>query len=553
MRFIQYITTVVVGSVVGLTVVGLSSAADEPAEKLVASAPVRTIAGPALSPALVPAHSEPVNELGANELNDVVAHQQDQLDQQRRLIEAQSALLEKLQKSVADLSQAINDRLPPSRVAVLGYQARQPDVAQPPMSAALRPGPAAQSQTAPSGVSAAAATSPPASVAPEQKSQKLDPATFRAYWSKGLRFDTSNKDVQLKIGGRIMNDWGFFAPSDEVKSSIGPLEDGTEFRRARLYVEGLLNQRVEFKAQYDFAGGSAGFKDVFIGLKKLPGVGNLRLGHFKEPFSLESQTSSRYITFMERALPFALAPERNAGAMLRNAVLDGKMTWAFGVFREGGSFGNDIGNGGFNYTGRLTGRPWYQDGGRKLLHVGMAYRHGNPADNQLRYRSRPEAHLTARFVDTRMFDATSTDTVGTEFAVVLGPTSLQSEYIFNSVDRPAGQRENFSSFYIQGSYFLTGEHRIYKGSDGAFDRIKPNSSFGDMGGRNGKGAWQIAARYSRLDLSDTLILGGELQDFTLGLNWYLNPNTRFMWNYGLADRVDLGTANLFQTRFQVDF
>ena len=50
-----------------------------------------------------------------------------------------------------------------------------------------------------------------------------------------------------------------------------------------------------------------------------------------------------------------------------------------------------------------------------------------------------------------------------------------------------------------------------------------------------------------------MIQGGELRDFTFGVNWYLNPNTRFMWNYGWAERIDLGSANLFQSRFQVDF
>ncbi len=64
-------------------------------------------------------------------------------------------------------------------------------------------------------------------------------------------------------------------------------------------------------AQYDFAGGDADFKDVYVGLKKLPGVGTLKVGHFKEAFGLEELTSSKYITFIERSLPTeAFAPSR---------------------------------------------------------------------------------------------------------------------------------------------------------------------------------------------------------------------------------------------------
>ena len=132
----------------------------------------------------------------------------------------------------------------------------------------------------------------------------------------------------------------------------------------------------------------------------------------------------------------------------------------------------------------------------------------------------------------------------------LGRPLYQSEYIHNVVHQPNGGKLNFGSFYIEGSHFPTGEHRIYRNSLASFDRVKP---FHNLGNQNGWGAWEIALRYSQLDLNDQLINGGKLRDLTVGLNWYLNPTTRMMWNYVLADRVELGVAHLFQTRFQVDF
>lgn len=385
-----------------------------------------------------------------------------------------------------------------------------------------------------------------------QEDRRRVPGSLRAYWKEGIRLDSADGAFRLRLGGRIMNDWGFFIPDEAIEKAFGPQRDGTEFRRARLYVSGTLYDRVEFKAQYDFAGGQAAFKDVYLGLINLPVIGHVRIGHFKEPFSLEELTSSKYITFMERSLSTVFAPSRNTGLMFHNHALDERLTWAIGVFREADRFGAGAGDGKYNLTGRVTGLPWYREDGRKLLHLGLGYSHRKPVDGLLRLRERPEAHLASRFVDTSAFAVTSVDVVGLEGALVYGPFSLQSEYIRHVADRPIGPDPDFYSYYVQASYFLTGEHRRYKRSTGAFDRIRPRRSFG-LGDRGGTGAWEIAARYSDLDLTNGGIDGGRLQDMTLGVNWYLNPNTRLMWNYVFADRADLGNASILQMRLQVDF
>lgn len=76
------------------------------------------------------------------------------------------------------------------------------------------------------------------------------------------------------------------------------------------------------------------------------------------------------------------------------------------------------------------------------------------------------------------------------------------------------------------------------------------------------GAWEVAARLSYLDLNDGGdIKGGQETNLTLGLNWYLNPNLRLMFNYirahvenrGTSPPVDKGNANIFQTRLQFAF
>jgi GNAT superfamily N-acetyltransferase len=102
-----------------------------------------------------------------------------------------------------------------------------------------------------------------------------------------------------------------------------------EFRRAGLYASGTLWKDYLLKAQYDFAGGDADWKDVYLGMENIPVVGTLLVGQMHEPFSLEELTSSNYITFMERSLPTgAFALSRKTGIRASDAVLSKRMTWA---------------------------------------------------------------------------------------------------------------------------------------------------------------------------------------------------------------------------------
>jgi phosphate-selective porin OprO/OprP len=74
---------------------------------------------------------------------------------------------------------------------------------------------------------------------------------------------------------------------------------------------------------------------------------------------------------------------------------------------------------------------------------------------------------------------------------------------------------------------------------------------------NGKGAWEVAARYSFIDLDDANIQGGRLHNFTIGLNWYLNAYTRVKWELIQAnlDRAPVGESQAYIAgmRFDIDF
>ena len=352
----------------------------------------------------------------------------------------------------------------------------------------------------------------------------------------------------FELGGRLMID---AAGYDEDLNRLG---DGTELRRARLDAEGRMFGDWGYEFEIDFADGDADIKDAYISYDGFA-ASRIKVGQFKEPFSLEELTSSRYITFMERALPNELAPGRHIG--IGADTRWDQWTLAGGVFGE--SFDDDVddeGNEGWGLTGRVTYAPWQED--RRALHFGLAAsRRWTDSMDEAKFDSRPESHITdVKYLNTGTISNVETiDRYGLEAATVLGPWSLQGEYIHTTLNRDSGMSDvDMDGWYLQASWFLTGESRNYKFKKGAFGRVKP---------RNGYGAWELAGRVSELDLNDEDIQGGEERNWTLGLNWYINPNVRVMANYISVDNdvfadddgdvIGNDDPNIFQTRLQLDF
>jgi len=364
-------------------------------------------------------------------------------------------------------------------------------------------------------------------------------------WSNGFKLTSEDGAFALKFGGRLQADYTF-VDADDV---FGGLEDGFEFRRARLFFSGKIYERIAFKVQYDFAGGNTDIKDAYIGI--LSDWGEVQFGHFKEPFSLEEQTSSKYLAFLERSLPIeAFSPGRNSGIGFKGSRGD-RFNWGFGAYFDADGFGVSTGEDNINVTGRVAFRPLYENQGKRLIHVGLAatrkeIRNGGT----FRFRARPEAHDTSRLVDTESFAADSALILDLETAGVFGPLWFSAEYLQAEIDAPMFGDPSFRGGDVQVGYYLTGEHRRFKTSSGAFDRQKPKENFGKNGG---KGAWEIALRYSTLDLTDEGIAGGEQDNVTLAVNWYLNPATRMMINVVHADVDNVGDADFFLLRWQVDF
>ncbi len=362
----------------------------------------------------------------------------------------------------------------------------------------------------------------------------------------------------VTINGVFQADGVAFNQTDESRAAYGRVEGGADFRRARLSAKGGVSDSMDYFMQMDFGFfGRPTFTDVWADFKDVGPLGTVRVGQWKQPFSLEVVSSFRYTTFMERSSLFqAFTPFRHIGVGFYDHSDDLDWTWAASYFRTGqdqfgGSLSTDGGNGA---AGRLTHLLWY-DGpkGEDYFHVGAGYFLNAPPNERIRYRSIPElfvgefvvpagepigtsgqavpdvANGTPFFVDTGTITGTSlTQTFGTEALWVRGPLSWQSEAMGCFVDTNSRGNAFLNGAYSQVGWFLTGEHRPYDRKAGAIDRVIPHSSVSKCGGL---GAWEIAARWSYLDITDEQIQGGLMQNMTAGLNWYVNPYCKCVFNY----------------------
>jgi phosphate-selective porin OprO/OprP len=409
----------------------------------------------------------------------------------------------------------------------------------------------------------------------KKKEDDAKAGVFKASWKDGLAFETSDKKFRLKIGGRlhIHNVIGDVPPGIEAfdipgpGSAIGEFEDTVFFRRARIDIQGEIHSHVKYRLQVDFAGGDADFKDAYIGifdLKECWGcwAPDVTVGQFREPFSFEEMSPTNQQPLVERSVMEALVPTRNIGVMLSDHFWQDRATFAVGVFatdaETAGTFDDDEAGiqeweEGWAATARGTIVPWAKDACH-FVHLGAGYSRRDVQD--VRFRARPDTGTGPRFVDTGTIDMDGAiDLFNAEAAIVWGPFSVQGEYTRATLDSPATDDPEFSSWYAMASWFVAGGARTYKFASGIFDKNRVCCNFLE----NECccfGALELAARYGTIDLTDGAVTGGELECFTAGLNWYLDTNTRVMLNYvhAVPDHQGLDEeADFFITAVQVWF
>lgn len=407
----------------------------------------------------------------------------------------------------------------------------------------------------------------------------------------GMFAKMGHGDETMTVFGRIHTDWWSFPEVGAPINALEPFGEGPQarfiFRRMRIGVKGKVKDNMLYKIEMEFAGGlNSQYRDAYLGFENLPVFQTLLIGNQKRPYGWDHLNSSRYNIFIER--PFVVEAlnqdARRLGICSYGISQDLRYNWRYGVFNQQLVQDTD-GYKGNNLQGELAGRLattwWYDEcsGGRGYGHFAVSGSWGSPngnpllgsAPNQARYRTRPEARSTNRWLNTgRIADANNFYLGGLEYVFNAGPFNLAAEYMGTSVARTGLDAVNFHGGYAEAAYFLTGEHMPWDRKTGCLARIKPFENFFavcDCDGflQRGIGAWQVAARYSYADFTDSdspvPIEGGVGRSLTLGLNWYWNPYARMQFNYifgNISDRsigevVNDSDYQILGLRFMIDF
>lgn len=336
--------------------------------------------------------------------------------------------------------------------------------------------------------------------------------------------DDDDRPVTATVGGRLHLDFADF--DNDARGT--PNKDDTEIRRAWVDVSGRFFA-VDYKLEADFSGDRVEAKDVYIS-RDFSG-GKLSVGQFKQFYSLDDRTGSNYGSFLERGnAGTSLAPLYRLGASWQAAHKD--MTWAASAYSLESIDAWQVK--GRAAGGRVTWAPGATAG--DVLHLGLSLAHeryDTPGANGvpgLKIRPRPAGHLSDNsrltLVDFSAGRDTDVNKWSLEYAQVRGPLSWQGEFSGATFD-DGGQRGQVLAGYGMLSWFVTGESRGYDRKTGRFARVK------DI--RHRAGAFELALRYDQMRGDQHLIGQPDLIDastaaWTLGGNWYLRPNLRFMLN-----------------------
>ncbi|MEI7854842.1 MAG: porin [Planctomycetota bacterium] len=420
-----------------------------------------------------------------------------------------------------------------------------------------------------------------------------------ATWGKDgrLTFESEDKAFKARIGGLFQMDFGFYS-IDPYAQKLLPgtgLQQGSDFRRARLRSDGNFCTYMEWVFEMDFSRASDNRKDiltapdpnvifnnVFVGMHNIPLLGTIRVGHIKEELSFYSASSGRNFPFMERPAVWDAIEDPylfSNGITISNTYLEDHVYSWVGLFqtntRTGAFAASDTAE--LAFDARLCVMPFYDEPSNHWLNLGST---GSVRANPRDLLGENKGFATAitnvnplvragssfqvpNIINTNAFftrDGTELYTLCLNYAN--GPFSLGAQYdgqFFDNayvrnpnpandakikpdpklppIEKPIGNLY-FDGYSIEMLCFLTnGDHRGINKMDPMYSQVIPvkNFSFGHGKGEQGSGAWEIGTKFdfvkAQFNVPDEQARGGYLSSITLGLNWYLNPNAMIMSNY----------------------
>jgi len=371
------------------------------------------------------------------------------------------------------------------------------------------------------------------------------------------------KPITAVFGGAIlMENTRWLSQDNSNEQQVGDLDEyvGGSIRGFRAGLGGTFNFKKPWTYVFTFGtraferGFEQGNLDEFVLYDyrvNIPiGSTTLSLGKTKETISMSRLSAMIYEPAQQERASVAdgLLPARNIGIVINDTFLKERITWSAGVFNNWYEVDRSFSDNPTVLTGRITVIPYVSEDESNLLHLGIAGRHSN-ATGGIRYQAKTEIFSGPVSVDTNPIDdASSAFHYGLEMAWRKGPFILMGEFLQANVSSTTANDPSFKGYYVVASYVLTGEMRQYNKRSGTFKRI--NVANGINSG--GWGELEVYCRWSSFDLTDQSIDGGEMNTFSLGLNWspvsaiQANVNYRYStldrggeqgFNHGLVTRL----------------
>ena len=385
----------------------------------------------------------------------------------------------------------------------------------------------------------------------EEEKSKLTRTNWFAYNPPPITLDVGYKTGEkwnnwegkyisgLFTGALVVDRQYWLKQDEENEMQVGDLTDfeGGEIRGLYAGVVGTVNFETPwiftlFGATNSMAKGFDSDRDddfTFVDYRlDIPvRFGNrIALGKQKEPVSMERVTGGAYLPFTEKSARIdSLTISRNIGVTWSgNWFEEDRASWVIGIFNDWLEEGVPIDENDTSITTRITAIPFISDDEHNLIHVGIGYRYSN-AKSGARFFAEPEFNNSPVFVDTAengigVIEAESLQSLNLELAAQKGPVTLRAEYLINNADSLDYGNLEFTGFTLTGSWAITGEARPYNRTSGTFS-AHPVARGAYQGGW---GTWELAARYTNLDLTDRPVEGGEMDIYSLGLNWWLQSN-----------------------------
>ncbi len=362
-----------------------------------------------------------------------------------------------------------------------------------------------------------------------------------------LVIESPKSDYKIWFDNRIQFDAGAFFGAPEWADPIG---NGVSIRRARFAIKAQVDKNWYGEFDMDLADGLVELKDAIVRFTGIPNL-ELQAGNFKENFSIQRNSSSRYLMFMERPMVCsALAPSRHLGV---NAKYDNPWIWASaGFFAQEGAgseeitnvqdnnkdFGRGISfknNTGYAVTTKLVLRPLCKLDNASL-HIGAAYSYRTTLLSAAtgewgtyRASARNSTSINRKkYLDTNNLKGYDHNNLWTvELAGHWGGFRFEGAYIGDNVvlkDNNTVSKLNLGGWYVQAGYLLFGGKQRYDSKGAKYTRAERGQKWGDL---------ELCARYEFCDLNAPAqkVYGGSAEAYTVGLNWWVTNNVRMQLNY----------------------